>query len=118
MEVIIDGRFSEWTAYIGEHWTSYPGETKVFDIAISTQYLAADIISHLCSSQPMGFAKKHEDVHFLPKTLESRFLVAEIFSVIVECFTALSTLSRISWINRALIPQNCDKSGISRILRV
>lgn len=118
MEDIVNKRFSEWTNYIDQHWTSYPGEIKKFDIARSIQYLTTDLIAHLCFGQPMGFVEKHEDVHGFLKTLESRLPIAEQFSVMVEVFTLLSTLSRIPWIKRLLIPQNTDTSGVGKILGV
>lgn len=118
MEDIINKRFSEWTSYIDQHWTSYPGTIKKFDIARSVQYLTTDLISHLCFGQPMGFVENHEDVHSFLKTLESRLPIAEQFSVMVEFFTLLSMLSLIPWIKRLLIPQNTDTSGVGKILGV
>ena len=118
MEAIIDERFSEWISYIDQHWTSLPGETKNYDIARSVQYLTTDIISHLCFGQPIGFVEEHKDIHDFRKTLESRLPIAEQFSVIVEYFSLLSTLSRIPWIKRNLVPQNTDTTGVGKILGV
>ncbi|KAL8707944.1 MAG: hypothetical protein Q9220_007087 [cf. Caloplaca sp. 1 TL-2023] len=92
--------------------------SRPFDIGRSTQYLTTDIISHLCFNEPIGFVRRHEDVHEFLYTLESRLPIAETFSVITELFSLLAFITRIPLIKRSLIPQNKDEFGVGKILGI
>ena len=118
MEAIIDERFAEWISYVEQCWTSSAETTRVFDIARSVQYLTTDIITHLCFGAPMGFVRKHEDLHEFLQTLENRLPIAERFSVFHELFTFLAIVTRIPVLKRHLIPNKEDGFGVGRILRV
>ena len=118
MEAIIDERFLDWTQYIDEYGISNDDMTQPFDIGRSTQYLTTDIISHLCFGKPIGFVAKHEDVLGFLHTLETRLPIAEQFSVISELFTVISSVTRVPFLKRWMIPQNTDGSGVGRILGV
>ena len=118
MEAIIDERFAQWISYLEQRWISSAETSRVFDIGRSVQYLTTDIITHLCFGAPMGFVRKHEDLHGFLQTLESRLPIAERFSVFRELFALLATVTRIPVLKQILIPNRKNAFGVGKILGV
>ena len=118
VESTIDTRLREWIAVIDRDWASLPGETWMFDIARSIQYLTTDIISHLCFGQPLEFVQNQRDMHGFLKTLESRVPIVEQFSVLTELSTTLMKLSQIARLKKAMISSVKDRQGVGKILGV
>ncbi|RDL36198.1 Cytochrome P450 oxidoreductase [Venustampulla echinocandica] len=117
-EAIIDERISDFVERIEQKWVSENGETKVFDIGRRIQYLAVDIITHLCFGEPLGFVDQDRDVHDFLFTIESQLPIVQHFSVIIEINTMVRNIMSFSWIKKALAPSARDKTGIGKIMGI
>ncbi|KAL2450600.1 Cytochrome P450 monooxygenase ABA1 [Exophiala dermatitidis] len=117
-EEIIDERILDFCQRIEQKWCSESSETKAFDIGRRIQYLAVDIITHLCFGAPLGFMDKDSDVHNFLYTIESQLPIVQHFSVITEFNTILERITRIPLFRRLLLPSAADRTGVGRIMGI
>ena len=94
------------------------GDAKLFDIGRRIQYLAVDIITHLCFGKPLGFVEQDRDVHDFLYTIESQLPIVQHFSVIIEINTIVRSIMSFSWIKKSLARSAKDKTGIGKIMGV
>ncbi|EFE35564.1 uncharacterized protein ARB_05607 [Trichophyton benhamiae CBS 112371] len=84
LEDMIDERIQDFVEVIEQKWLSDDNGTNTFDIAKRVQFLAVDMITHICFGKPMGFVKTDSDVSNFLKTIESQLPIVQHFSVIIE----------------------------------
>uniref|UniRef100_A0A093VCR3 Pisatin demethylase n=1 Tax=Talaromyces marneffei PM1 TaxID=1077442 RepID=A0A093VCR3_TALMA len=118
IEKIIDERINNWITMIKDRWISNSTNTKMFDIARRIQYLAVDIITHLCFGAPLGFVETDSDVYNFLFTIESQLPIVQHFSVIIEINTFVERLLRWKWLKSKVAPKATDKTGIGMIMGI
>ena len=118
LEAAVDERIVDFVDRIDKHWISEPTNTKVFDIARRIQFLAVDIITHLCFGKPLGFVESESDVYNFLATIETQLPIVQHFSVILELNTIILRIMDFPWLKRLLAPSSSDKSGIGMIMGV
>jgi hypothetical protein len=117
-EAAINERMTSFIDYINRNWISTLGATKVFDIGKRIQFLAIDIITHLCFGEPLGFVDRDSDIHNFIATIETQLPIVQHFSVILELNTLLLRLVDIPGLRKFIVPSSRDKTGIGRIMGV
>lgn len=118
LETAIGERISDFVNRIDENWVSEPGHTKTFDIARRIQFLAVDIITHLCFGKPLGFVETDSDVFNFLATIETQLPIVQHFSVILEINTLILRIMDFSWLKKMMAPSARDKTGIGVIMGV
>lgn len=118
LEPAINERITDFMNRIDENWVSKPGQTKPFDIAKRIQFLAVDIITHLCFGKPLGFAETDSDVYSFLKTIETQLPIVQHFSVFLELNDILLWFMDIPWLKKLIAPSANDKAGIGMIMGV
>ncbi|KUL90331.1 hypothetical protein ZTR_02027 [Talaromyces verruculosus] len=118
IEKIIDERIGNWISMIENKWISKSTSTVTFDIARRIQYLAVDIITHLCFGAPLGFVETDSDVYNFLFTIESQLPIVQHFSVIIEINTFVERLLRWKWLKSKVAPKATDKTGIGMIMGI
>lgn len=89
-----------------------------FDIGQRIQFLALDIITHLCFGEPLGFLEQDRDVYNFVKTIETQLSIVQHFSVFLEFNVILEGVARIPLIRKLLLPSSADKTGIGMIMGI
>ncbi|EZF33938.1 hypothetical protein H109_05523 [Trichophyton interdigitale MR816] len=118
LEDMIDERIQDFVEVIERKWLSDDNGTNVFDIAQRVQFLAVDMITHICFGKPMGFVKTDSDVSDFLKTIESQLPIVQHFSVIIEINDLLHWLVGLPFMRRLIVPSSQDKSGIGIIMGI
>ena len=118
LEPAINERITDFMNRIEEDWVSEPGQTKVFDIAKRIQFLAVDIITHLCFGKPLGFMETDSDVYSFLKTIETQLPIVQHFSVFLELNDILLRFMDIPWLKKLVAPSANDNTGIGMIMGV
>lgn len=118
LEAAIDERISEFIDRIDKNWISGPEGTKIFDIGKRIQFLAVDIITHLCFGKPLGFLQTDSDVFSFLATIETQLPIVQHFSVILELNTLLLRLMDFPGLKKLILPSASDKKGIGVIMKV
>jgi hypothetical protein len=118
MESIIDERMSYWISRIDENCVSTPDESKVVDMAKKIQYLAMDMITHLCFGEPLGFVDADGDVYDFITTMEKQVPFIQHFSVLLELNAIKTMVMDIPWFRKFVVPSATDKSGMGKIIAV
>lgn len=118
LESAIDERIMDFMNRIDENCVSEPGQTKIFDIAKRIQFLAVDVISHLCFGKPLGFMETDSDVYGFLKTIETQLPIVQHFSVFLELNEILLHFMNIPWLKKLMAPSATDKTGIGMIMGV
>lgn len=118
LEDMIDERIQDFVEVIERKWLSDDNGTNAFDIAKRVQFLAVDMITHICFGKPMGFVKTDSDVSNFLKTIESQLPIVQHFSVIIEINDLLHWLVGLPFMRRLIVPSSQDKSGIGIIMGV
>ncbi|KAL9117459.1 MAG: hypothetical protein Q9187_006003, partial [Circinaria calcarea] len=118
LEPAINERIMDFMNRIDENWVSEPGQTKVFDIAKRIQFLAVDIITHLCFGKPLGFMETDSDVYSFLKTIETQLPIVQHFSVFLELNDILLRFMNIPWLKKLIGPSANDKTGIGMIMGI
>lgn len=118
LEMAINQRITDFIDRIDKNWISGPQDTKVFDIGRRIQFLAVDIITHLCFGKPLGFLETDSDVFSFLATIETQLPIVQHFSVILELNTLLLKMMDFPWLKRLILPSARDKKGVGVIMRV
>lgn len=118
LEAAIDERFVDWISRIRTQSMSTSEKTTFLDIGKYVQYLAVDIITHLCFGAPLGFVEHNKDMYGFLGVIEDRLPIVQHFSVLVELNTFLRRVTSIPAINKLFLPRATDKSGVGKILGV
>lgn len=117
-EEAVDQRIGEFIQRIEERWLSDSDGTAVFDIARRIQFLAVDVITHLCFGKPLGFIESDSDVFNFLATIEMQLPIVQHFSVILEFNNLLLQMVNIPFLKRLIVPSSSDKKGIGMIMGV
>ncbi|KAF2634891.1 cytochrome P450 oxidoreductase [Massarina eburnea CBS 473.64] len=117
-EQVIDARIADFMNRISSKWLSTPHQPTNFDIGQRIQFLALDVITHLCFGAPLGFMTQDRDVSDFVRTIEQQLPIVQHFSVFLEFNWLLKNLTRISLIKRLLLPRNTDTTGIGKIMGI
>lgn len=118
LESTIDERIIDFINRIDENFVSELGQTQPFDIGKRIQFLAMDVISHLCFGKPLGFVETDSDVYGFLKTIETQLPIVQHFSVFLELNDIFLQFMNIPWLKKLLAPSANDKAGIGMIMGV
>ena len=117
-EEAVDQRITEFVERIEQRWLSNTDGTTVFDIARRIQFLAVDVITHLCFGKPLGFIESDSDVFNFLATIEEQLPIVQHFSVILEFNNLLLRMVNIPFLKRLIVPSPRDRKGIGMIMGV
>ena len=118
MEPMIDGQIVNWIYRAKNDWISEPSKARPFDIGKRIQFLTVDIITKICLGTALGCVSSDSDKYDFLETVERGSAVCQYFSVLLEFNSLLYYLTKIPILDRRLLPQASDASGIGRIMGV
>ncbi|KAI9701772.1 MAG: hypothetical protein M1836_001115 [Candelina mexicana] len=118
LEATVGERMTDFMDRIDKNWVSEDGNTVVFDIAKRIQFLAVDIITHLCLGKPLGFMETDSDVSNFLRIIETQLPFVQHFSVLLELNTIVLRVVDIPWFKKMIAPSSSDKTGIGMIMGI
>lgn len=95
---------------IQRKYLSVGSKVKPLDFANLAQHLTLDVITFLSLGKPFGFITEDTDKYGYVKSIEETFPVINLFSAV----PILSSISRMPAIQKYLIPNIKDKSGLGK----
>ena len=119
LEAAVCERMNEFIGRIDREYVTEPGESrKVVDIARRIQFLAVDVITHLCFGKPLGFVQNNKDMFSFLQTIEQQLPIVQHFSVVLELNTIIRKIVDVPWLKPYIAPSARDTKGIGVIMGV
>lgn len=111
-------RIAEFIAWLERRVTGSDNGRRPVEIANAIQYLALDMITHLCYGYPLGFGDQNGELRNFTKALEMQLPIVQHFSVIVEAHRLLQMIVKWKPMRPYFSPSAQDKHGVGVLMRV
>ncbi|MCJ1433379.1 hypothetical protein MMC27_002739 [Xylographa pallens] len=117
MEQTIDRHLTSWIDQIYKSSASQSDVALEIDIGRQIQLLTVDIISKISIGESFGCVQSDSDRYDFLATVQQAVKASQVFSALDELGILFYYATRISFLNRVLLPSVADTKGLGKVMQ-